>query len=158
MTRFSYSSYFPYSQEELFELHCDVRNLGKFSLPGQTFRLTSEPKRTEMGDMQQFDVGMGPLTTPWLAEITMFDPPRLLEDIQVSGPFRRWRHQHQVSPEGEGSRLTDVVAFRLLPTPLGELLEWLAVRPVMMGMFWYRHRRTHALLAEARDAKHDSAG
>lgn len=158
MTRFKYSSYFPYSQEELFELHCDVRNLGRFSLPGQTFRLTSEVKRSEMGDLQTFDVGLGPLTTRWVAEITMFDPPRLLEDVQVSGPFRRWRHQHQVSAEGDGSRLTDVVAFRLLPTPLGELIEWLTVRPVMLGMFWFRHRRTQSLLAEGRSHSEAEAG
>ncbi len=148
MTRIRHSSVFPCSAEALFDFHRNAENLGRLSLPGQTFRMLSEAKATEMGDLQRFEIGLGPLTTQWLAEVTMFDPPRLLEDVQLSGPFRRWRHQHQVATEGDGSRLTDVVAFRLIPTFPGEFLEYLLVRPVVLAMFAWRHRKTRQLLAE----------
>lgn len=149
MTKVRYSSTFDCSQEELFEFHSDVRALGQLGPPGQRFTLFSEPKRTEMADVQEFEIGSGPIGFRWVAEVTMFDPPRLLEDTQLSGPFRRWRHQHQIFAEGDGARLTDVIAFRFFPTPLGGLLEWLTLKPLLTGMFWYRHRKTRTLLRES---------
>ena len=59
----------------------------------------------------------------WVARIERVVEGKLLEDTQEGGPFRSWRHQHRVSPAPGGARLTDVVAFRLLPTPIGEFIE-----------------------------------
>lgn len=74
----------------------------------------------------------------------------MMEDVQERGPFRKWRHQHRVHGEGDGARLTDVVSFRMLPTPVGEFLEYWLVRPMLIGMFAYRHRRTRALLTHSK--------
>src|SRR6188474_2312584 len=30
----------------------------------------------------------------WVAEHTVYDPPHLFEDVQISGPFASWRHKH----------------------------------------------------------------
>src|SRR5918993_364567 len=34
----------------------------------------------------------------WVAEHTAYDPPHMFEDVQVEGPFRRWRHRHIINP------------------------------------------------------------
>ena len=52
---------------------------------------------------------LGPFKTRWVAEHTIYDPPRLFEDVQVSGPFRKWRHRHIVEPHAEGAILTSSV-------------------------------------------------
>ncbi len=41
----------------------------------------------------------------WVARHTVYDPPRMFEDIQVSGPFRSWRHRHTVMPHPDGAVL-----------------------------------------------------
>ncbi len=132
--------------EELFEFHMDAGNLAAISPPWPPFALISEPDRAEVGDVQVFRLGAGPLATIWEARITRVVPGRLLEDRQESGPFRSWRHQHQFLPDGDGAILKDVVSFRLLPTVAGEFLEYLFVRPALLAMFAWRHRRTRALL------------
>ena len=147
MTLVLHSSHFDVSAGELFEFHRDARNLGLISPPVPRFELLSEPDLSEEGDEQLFRLSVGPFGTNWKARITRLAPGRLIEDTQESGPFLRWRHQHRVSGEGAGSRLTDVVAFRALPTPIGEFVESLLVRPGIKLMFLWRHRKTRAAFA-----------
>lgn len=149
MTLVVKSSRFDVSPEELFAFHMDAENLPRISPPWPPFLMVSNPKATDLGDVQVFSVGPGPFAQTWQARITRLVPGRLLEDTQESGPFLRWRHQHRVSADGAGSRLTDVVAFRLLPTPAGEFVEYFLVRPAIFAMFAWRHRRTRHLLSAA---------
>ena len=44
------------------------------------------------------------------------------------------------------SELTDLIAFRLIPTPVGALVEALLVVPALKGMLVWRHRATRRLL------------
>ncbi len=148
MTLVVFSSRMPATAEALFEFHMDTANLERISPPFPPFRVLSPSKPAEPGDLQRFRIGAGPLARTWEARVTAVLPGRLLEDTQESGPFLRWRHQHRFRARGEAeSVLTDVVAFRLLPTPAGEFLEYLFVRPAMIAMFAWRHRKTRQLLA-----------
>lgn len=146
MTSAVWKTRLPVSPEELFEFHMDVANLEAISPPWAPVSVISEAKRAEVGDLQVFRIGAGPLIRIWEARVTRVAPGRLLEDVQESGPFRSWRHQHQFRPDGDGAVLADVVAFRLLPTRAGEFVEWVFVRPAILAMFAWRHRQTRKLL------------
>lgn len=141
-----YSSPFAASAEDLFAFHLDASHLAAISPPIPRFELQTAPKLSELGDEQCFRLSIGPFGTTWRARITQVRRPDLIEDTQESGPFLRWRHQHRMAREGSGSRLTDVVAFRLLPTPAGEFLEYVLVRPGILAMFAWRHWKTRAAL------------
>lgn len=78
----------------------------------------------------------------WIAEHTAYDPPRMFEDVQVSGPFKSWRHRHIVRPEGAGAVLVDDIEYEPPGGGLGRLLEPLLVHPKIEKMFEYRHRVT----------------
>jgi ligand-binding SRPBCC domain-containing protein len=150
MTLVMHRSDFSCSQEALFAFHQDVRNLARISPPFPRFRLVGEPGPTVEGDRQAFVLGFGPVKRRWEARVTHVIAPRLLEDVQVSGPFRRWRHQHRCAPTGPAtSTLTDVISFRLAPTPAGPFLDWLLVRPMLIAMLRFRHARTRRLLGGA---------
>lgn len=146
MTLVVHRSTFNVTAEELYAFHQDVRNLAAISPPLPRFELLSQPGDTAVGDLQVFRLSIGPFGVRWTAKVTRLVPGRLLEDTQESGPFLRWRHQHRVAPDGNGSRLTDVVAFRAIPTPLGEFVEYFAVRPGIKAMFMWRHWKTRGLL------------
>lgn len=150
MTLVVKSSWFDVSVEDLFAFHMDATNLARISPPWPPFAVISSSIPPEVGDVQVFRVGPWPLAQTWQARITRIVPGRLLEDTQESGPFLRWRHQHRTVAEGRGSRLTDVVSFRLVPTPLGAFLEFYTARPLLLAMFAWRHRRTSALLPHPR--------
>ncbi|MES4791616.1 MAG: hypothetical protein C4321_00285, partial [Chloroflexota bacterium] len=116
VTNLVFRSFIPVAPEELFEFHADVRNLAAISPPVPPFRLESEPVPTREGDVQVFRLGWRRVGVRWVARIARVVPGRLIEDVQVEGPFRRWRHQHLFLPAPGGSWLEDRVALRLLPT------------------------------------------
>ncbi len=147
MTLVVHSSHFEVSAAELFAFHQDVRNLGRISPPVPRFELLSEAMPSEVGQLQSFRLSVGPVGATWLALVTRVEPNRLIEDTQLAGPFLAWRHQHRMAPEGAGSRLTDAVSLRAIPTPVGEFLEFLFLRPGIKLMFIWRHRKTRLALA-----------
>ncbi len=149
MTLVVHTSHFEVSAAELFAFHRDVRNLGRISPPVPRFELLSEAAPSEVGQLQSFRLSIGPFGAAWLALVTRVEPNRLIEDTQLSGPFLAWRHQHRMAEEGTGSRLTDAVSFRAVPTRAGEFLEFLFVRPGIKLMFIWRHRKTRIALSAA---------
>ncbi len=87
---------------------------------------------------------MGRSTFPsrWVAEHVNYDPPNMFEDIQVSGPFRRWRHRHLVRSHPEGAILQDEVDYEPPMAFLGAAMTPFLVTPKLDKMFEYRHKVT----------------
>lgn len=154
MTTIVHESRFDVSPQALFEFHLDAANLAAISPPLPRFTMQSEPKATASGDLQKFRLSVGPFGADWKARITKLQSQpgavsgaQFLEDVQESGPFAEWRHQHQVFADGDAAVLKDVVRLRLFPTALGPLLDTLFVAPGVKLMFVYRHWKTRRLLA-----------
>jgi ligand-binding SRPBCC domain-containing protein len=55
------------------------------------------------------------------ARITDYEPPHRFVDEMVRGPFRSFRHEHLFEPAGAGTRMTDLVTFRMTLGPVAEL-------------------------------------
>ena len=85
---------------------------------------------------------LGPISVRWVAEHTAYDPPRSFEDVQISGPFKGWRHRHIVKVHPEGAILRDEIEFEPKLSILGELAAPYAVVPKLERMFAYRHEVT----------------
>jgi ligand-binding SRPBCC domain-containing protein len=131
----------------VYAFHSDVSNFPRISPPFAPVEVVAAPNPTQTGDPQHFVLRLGLVRVAWTARITRMVPDRLIEDVQERGPFRAWRHQHRITPTGNGSRLTDVIVFRLFPGWPGELAEYWSVRPALLVMLWWRHRRTRQLIA-----------
>ena len=82
---------------------------------------------------------MGPLKLRWVAEHTAYDPPRMFQDVQRSGPFARWVHTHRVIPADGGSLLRDEVEYQLPMGLMGRLFGGWFARKKIDRMFQYRH-------------------
>lgn len=85
---------------------------------------------------------LGLVPSRWIAEHTAYDPPRMFEDVQVSGPFSSWRHRHIVEPHKDGALLIDDIDYEPPLGLLGSLADPLIVRPKIEKMFEFRHRVT----------------
>lgn len=68
-----------------------------------------------IGDGQEVSWEARHLGRMWrmTSRITAFEPPHRFVDEMVRGPFRSFRHEHRFEPHGPGTRMTDVVAFRM---------------------------------------------
>ena len=80
----------------------------------------------------------------WVAEHTAYDPPRMFEDVQVEGPFRRWRHRHIINPHAAGAVLRDEIEYEPPLGLIGQLAAPFVIGPRLEQLFEYRHRVTRA--------------
>lgn len=84
----------------------------------------------------------GLIPARWVAEHTKYEPPKMFEDVQISGPFQSWRHQHLVLPHEKGAILRDEIEFEPPMWFLGRLAAPFAVLPKLEKMFAFRHEVT----------------
>lgn len=147
MTRARYSSRFAATADDLFAFHCDPSNLPRISPPLPHVRVGRARAPMQEGDLQEFTLMFGPWPILWHARIARLVPGSVIVDVQERGPFRMWRHSHRVETADSQVWLTDEITFRLWPTAVGEFAEYWLVRPFLLGMLWWRHRRTRAMVA-----------
>jgi ligand-binding SRPBCC domain-containing protein len=57
------------------------------------------------------------------SRISEVDAPVRFVDEQVSGPFRRWWHEHRFEPVADGTLMTDVVEFESPAGPIGRTVN-----------------------------------
>lgn len=84
----------------------------------------------------------GLIPSRWVAEHTAYDPPRMFEDVQISGPFKSWRHRHIIEPHAEGAILRDEIEFEPPLGVLGRIAGPLFILPKLEKLFIFRHEIT----------------
>jgi len=135
--------------EVMFRFHSDPHNLTVVMPP--TLRLVSlktdgpaEPGRLIELECRDFFV----IPMRWTCRWRTVQPPTLLVDEIVKGPFRIFIHEHRFDPDGSGGCLmTDTVTYAFGRSWWGHLISRTAVRLYLTGLFAYRHRRTRAWAA-----------
>lgn len=84
----------------------------------------------------------GLIPSKWIAEHTKYEPPQMFEDVQISGPFKSWRHQHIVLPHESGAILRDEIEYEPPFSIFGKIAAPFAIVPKLEKMFEYRHEVT----------------
>lgn len=103
------------------------------------------PGSTAVVSLRPFGIGTRQLTTTRIVERERSDEEGYFIDEMSGGPFANWRHTHRFEAVAGGTRVTDHVEYTLAGGSLGRVASPLAVVG-FAPMFWYRHRRTTALL------------
>ncbi|HSS22152.1 MAG TPA: SRPBCC family protein [Pyrinomonadaceae bacterium] len=134
------------SPERVFAFHERPDALLLLIPPWERARVIQAARISDVGSQAIIETKVfGPITVRWVAEHTLYEPPHLFEDVQVSGPFRSWRHRHTIDAHAEGTILRDQVDYE---PPLGFLgravAPWL-VPGRLEKLFTYRHEVTRAI-------------
>ena len=67
--------------------------------------------------------------------------------MQVNGPYQLWHHTHRFEAHNGGTRMRDVVRYRLPFGAVGRLVNALMVRRDLEQVFGYRFKRVNELFA-----------
>ncbi len=78
----------------------------------------------------------------WVAEHTKYEPPRMFEDVQISGPFVSWRHRHIILPHENGAILKDEIEYEPPLSIIGKAFAPILIESKLEKMFAYRHEVT----------------
>jgi ligand-binding SRPBCC domain-containing protein len=136
--------------DEVFPFFSDARNLEELTPPWLGFRiLTTGPILIAAGTRIRYRLAWHGLSVTWTTQIRRWDPPFRFIDVQVSGPYRLWHHTHRFEAHAGGTRMTDVVRYRLPFGMIGRAVHALQVRRDVKQIFDYRFQRINALFAGA---------
>lgn len=129
--------------ERVFGFHEEPDAFERLTPPWESVEVVQKADISKVGSQAILETKIfGLFPARWVAEHTRYDPPREFVDVQVSGPFKKWRHRHIVKPHPDGAILRDEIEFEPPFSIFGRLAAPLAVLPKLEKMFEYRHRVT----------------
>ncbi len=138
----------PLPVDEVFTFFADARNLEAITPPWLNFQIrTPQPIAMHPGALLDYRLKWHGLPIAWKTEILAWNPPHSFTDIQLRGPYRLWHHVHTFHADPEGTRMADLVTYRLPLGPLGELAHALTVRRDLERVFDYRFQEIEKLFA-----------
>jgi ligand-binding SRPBCC domain-containing protein len=131
------------SPERVFAFHELPDALARLTPPWESARVIQSPKDLNVGSTAIIETRiLGLIRTRWVAKHTAYEPPRMFEDVQTSGPFHSWRHRHIVEPHERGAVLRDEIEYEPPLGFIGRLGAPLIIVPRLRRLFDYRHRVT----------------
>jgi ligand-binding SRPBCC domain-containing protein len=156
--RFVKESIIHAAPERVFAFHELPDAIERLLPPWESARIVQKADISKIGSraiIEQKLFGLFP--SRWIAEHTAYDPPRCFEDVQVSGPFRYWRHRHIVEPHASGALLRDDIEYEPPLSFIGRAAAPLLIEPRLEKMFDYRHEVTRKWCESRQDSSHPSA-
>jgi ligand-binding SRPBCC domain-containing protein len=141
--QFIKESFIRATPERVFAFHEQPEALRLLIPPWEASSIIAQAQISEPGSRTIIETRiLGPFTVRWIAEHTAYDPPQMFEDVQVSGPFRRWRHRHIIEPRPDGAILRDEIDYEPPLAFLGRLVAPYLIEPRLRRLFEFRHQVT----------------
>lgn len=141
--RFVKESFIKANQERVFSFHEQPEALELLLPPWESAKVVKAANIAEVGSEAIIETKIfGPLTITWIARHTAYNPPHYFEDVQIKGPFRKWRHRHVVEARDGGAVLRDEIDYEPPFSWLGRALAPAIVESRLKRLFDYRHEVT----------------
>jgi ligand-binding SRPBCC domain-containing protein len=104
----------PQPPDAVFPFFADPLNLERLTPPFLHFhvRRRTTPEVGE-GTLLTYTLRLHGLPVLWRTRIESWEPPHRFVDVQLFGPYAEWRHTHTFTAVDGGTRLRDIVAYRL---------------------------------------------
>jgi ligand-binding SRPBCC domain-containing protein len=136
---FRTEQWLPRPIDEVFAFFSDAHNLDELTPPWLHFRiLTPGPIAMRQGAVIEYRIAWRWIPLRWRTEISAWEPPVRFVDRQLSGPYRRWVHEHTFEPKDGGTLMRDVVEYAVPGSVLEPLVDSWLVGPDIRHIFAYR--------------------
>lgn len=131
----------PRPRAEVFPFFADAANLERLTPPFLGFRiLTPAPIEMRAGTTIDYRIKLQGIPLRWRTLIEQFEPDDRFVDVQLEGPYARWRHTHTFRDVAGGTEVGDRVEYQLPLGPLGRLAHAVFVHRQLRTIFEYRER------------------
>ena len=142
----------PLARDEVFGFFSDPRNLEAITPPFLGFRIVGQSTaEIREGTTLTYRLRVHGIPVTWRSKIAEWCSNERFVDVQLKGPYAKWRHTHSFHDRGPATLIRDRVLYRL---PLGRLGHWVGGRVVaadVKKIFEYRATRTAELLGVVKD-------
>jgi ligand-binding SRPBCC domain-containing protein len=140
----------PKPRSEVFSIFADAHNLERITPGFLAFKiLTPGPIEIETGTIIDYSLRLYGVSLKWKTRIEVFEPETRFVDIQLEGPYRYWHHLHEFEEVEQGTRMRDVVDYKLPFGFLGTVARSLFVRWSLDRIFRYRQHAVSEIFGSA---------
>jgi ligand-binding SRPBCC domain-containing protein len=138
------------SSERVFAFHESPGALERLTPPWEPVELIERPANIRDGARAVLRVGPWPFRMLWVLEHRGYIAGRQFSDVQISGPFRSWKHTHSMTPLSPSAcLLEDRIEYQLPLGALGDFLGGWYVRRKLHRLFDFRHHATADAMYES---------
>jgi ligand-binding SRPBCC domain-containing protein len=138
----------PLPRGEVFAFFADAHNLEAITPGFLRFRiLTPAPIAMRPGTLIDYRLSLAGLPFSWRTRIEEYEPGVRFVDVQLRGPYARWRHLHAFEDAPGGTWVRDRVEYALPLGRLGDAAHALFVRRTLGRIFDHRRDAIARLLA-----------
>jgi ligand-binding SRPBCC domain-containing protein len=137
-------------RREVWAFFADPANLEEITPDFLRFRIvTPRPIAMAAGTRIDYRLSLFGIPFAWRTRIEEVVPGESFVDVQLAGPYRRWRHLHRFFDAPGGTLVSDRVEYELPFGPLGDAVHALLVERTLDRIFEFRRRRVERLLPPA---------
>lgn len=132
----------------VFEFFSEPGNLARITPPAMRFRVVAAPqRRLRQGDVIDYQMRIFGFPVRWRSRIDAWRDDALFADVQLRGPYKRWRHTHSFRELAGGAvEMHDVVEYELPFGWLGRAVAGWLVRRQLEAIFDYRGKAVASAL------------
>ena len=140
----------PRPRAEVFRFFEDASNLERITPPFLRFAiLTEQPIVMREGALIDYSIALFALPLRWRTRIESYEAPERFVDCQIRGPYRSWRHSHELFPNGpDATIMVDRVEYEMPLGPLGSFAKVIFVKRTLDRIFDYRRDAIARLFPE----------
>lgn len=127
--------------DEVFNFFEKPENLEKITPNDIGFIIkTPRPLVMKKGAIFEYTIKLGYIKFPWRTLITLYDPPKLFQDVQTIGPYKKWVHTHEFIELGEKTKIIDTIEYDLFPFLLRRIMNKIYIKNKIEQIFSYRKK------------------
>jgi uncharacterized protein len=142
MPSFTRRTSIPVSTDDLFAWHSRPGALERLTPPWHVVEVSGHEGISD-GARAYLRIGRRFLTTRWEIEHREYEPGEAFTDVQIKGPFARWKHTHRMLADDFDARMSileDRVDYELPVAHMSQPLAGRRAERELVRMFGYRHR------------------
>ena len=138
------------SPAETFRFFEDPQNLARLTPPALNFQIVKiDGLPMATGTTIEYRIRLLGRTQRWRSLIVDYEQGHRFVDIQTSGPYSYWRHEHRFEEADGKTRMSDRVEYRLPYGRLGAIAQRVLVARQLRQIFDYRSRAIQSIFGES---------
>jgi uncharacterized protein len=131
---------------EVFGFFSRAENLEALTPPWLNFKILDvKPQPVQQGTLVHYSLRIHGILVRWTSEIIEWKPPHRFVDLQLSGPYKLWRHEHHFETCQGGTLIADTINFALPLGFLGRLAYKIKVESDVKEIFAFREKMIRSL-------------
>jgi ligand-binding SRPBCC domain-containing protein len=138
--RLERATFIPKPKAEVFRFFSDAHNLERITPAFLRFHiLTPGPIEMKAGTLIEYQLRLHGIPVRWKTRIAEFVPDDYFVDVQLSGPYRSWRHRHDFMEAPGGTEMRDHVEYEMPFGVVGTIVHQFFVRRSVNNIFDHRN-------------------